>query len=255
MNPKREKTLEAFSKLLDIMDDLRAKCPWDMKQTFESLSLLTIEEVYELNDAIIEKDYKNISEEIGDLLLHMVFYAKLGEEIQAFDMASSLEAINKKLIDRHPHIYGDVIAEDEAAVKRNWEKLKMKEGRSSILEGVPKSLSSIVKAYRIQEKVKQVGFEWENIDQVWEKVEEERAELLQAVQERDQAHIEEEFGDLLFALINYARFAKIDPEAALQKTNRKFIQRFKYIETHAEKSLDEMSLEEMDVLWNRAKTL
>ncbi|MBP7478275.1 MAG: nucleoside triphosphate pyrophosphohydrolase [Chitinophagales bacterium] len=253
MNPKREKTLEAFSKLLDIMDDLRAKCPWDMKQTFESLSLLTIEEVYELNDAIIEKDYKNISEEIGDLLLHMVFYAKLGEEIQAFDMASSIEAINKKLIDRHPHIYGDVIAEDEAAVKRNWEKLKMKEGRSSILEGVPKSLSSIVKAYRIQEKVKQVGFEWENIDQVWDKVEEERAELLQAVQERDQAHIEEEFGDLLFALINYARFAKIDPEAALQKTNRKFIQRFKYIEEHAPKSLDEMSLEEMDALWNRAK--
>lgn len=253
MNPKREKTLEAFSKLLDIMDDLRAKCPWDMKQTFESLSLLTIEEVYELNDAIIEKDYKNISEEIGDLLLHMVFYAKLGEEIEAFDMASSLEAINKKLIDRHPHIYGDVIAEDEAAVKRNWEKLKMKEGRSSILEGVPKSLSSIVKAYRIQEKVKQVGFEWENIDQVWDKVEEERAELLQAVQERDQAHIEEEFGDLLFALINYARFAKIDPEAALQKTNRKFIQRFKYIEEHAPKSLDEMSLEEMDALWNRAK--
>ena len=255
MNPKREKTLEAFSKLLDIMDDLRAKCPWDMKQTFETLSLLTIEEVYELNDAIIEKDYKNISEEIGDLMLHMVFYAKLGEEIQAFDMASSLEAINKKLIDRHPHIYGDVIAEDEAAVKRNWEKLKMKEGRSSILEGVPKSLSSIVKAYRIQEKVKQVGFEWENIEQVWDKVEEERAELIQAVQERDQAHIEEEFGDLLFALINYARFAKIDPEAALQKTNRKFIQRFKYIEEHAPKSLDEMSLEEMDALWNRAKTV
>ena len=255
MNPKREKTLEAFSKLLDIMDDLRAKCPWDMKQTFETLSLLTIEEVYELNDAIIEKDYKNISEEIGDLMLHMVFYAKLGEEIQAFDMASSLEAINKKLIDRHPHIYGDVIAEDEAAVKRNWEKLKMKEGRSSILEGVPKSLSSIVKAYRIQEKVKQGGFEWENIDQVWDKVEEERAELMQAVQEKDQAHIEEEFGDLLFALINYARFAKIDPEAALQKTNRKFIQRFKYIEEHAPKSLDEMSLEEMDALWNRAKTV
>ena len=188
-------------------------------------------------------------------MLHMVFYAKLGEEIQAFDMASSLEAINKKLIDRHPHIYGDVIAEDEAAVKRNWEKLKMKEGRSSILEGVPKSLSSIVKAYRIQEKVKQVGFEWENIEQVWDKVEEERAELIQAVQERDQAHIEEEFGDLLFALINYARFAKIDPEAALQKTNRKFIQRFKYIEEHAPKSLDEMSLEEMDALWNRAKTV
>ena len=247
-------TQQSFAELLSIMNDLRAKCPWDMKQTFESLSLLSIEEMYELNDAILERDMKNIEEEIGDLFLHLVFYCKLGSEQKAFDVNSVLKKINKKLIDRHPHIYGDVVVNDESEVKKNWEKLKMKEGRKSLLEGVPKSLPAIVKAYRVQEKAKQVGFEWEHIEQVWDKVNEEKLELEEAIKSKDQIKINEEFGDLLFSLINFARYSKIDPEASLQATHRKFIKRFQYIEQNAEKSLEEMSLEEMDKLWNLAKT-
>ena len=245
--------LAAFKKLLDIMDDLREKCPWDQKQTLESLSLLTIEEVYELNDAIYEKNHPHIEEELGDLLLHIVFYAKIGHEKGSFDIASVIEKIVKKLVDRHPHIYGDLILKDEEEVKKNWEKLKLKEGRNSILEGVPKSLPAIAKAYRIQEKVKQVGFEWKHIDQVWDKVEEEINELKEAVQLNIGSKIDEEYGDLLFELINYARFLKIDPEASLQKTNKKFISRFQYIEKNAKTNLDAMELGELEALWQEAK--
>lgn len=247
--------LAAFKRLLDIMDDLRKKCPWDKKQTFESLSMLTIEEVYELTDAIEEKNLKNISEEVGDLFLHLVFYAKLGQESNAFDVTTILNQVCEKLIHRHPHIYGDVTVQDEDEVKRNWEQLKMKEGRKSLLSGVPKSLSAMIKAYRIQEKVKQVGFEWKHIDEVWEKVEEELQELRQAVDSKVGKKIDEEFGDLLFALINYARFLKLDPEASLQGTNKKFMKRFMYIEENAQKPLEEMSLEEMEMLWQKAKTI
>lgn len=249
-----EKKKEAFGRLLSIMNDLREKCPWDKKQTFQSLRNLTIEEVYELADAIIKEDPGDIKEEIGDVMLHMVFYAKIAEETGAFDIADALNSICEKLIARHPHIYGDVQVKDEAEVKANWEKLKLKEGKKSILEGVPQSLPAMIKAHRMQEKTKQVGFEWENKEQVWAKVNEEIVELQDAIKSNEpQNRIEEEFGDVLFALINYARYINVDPETALEKINGKFKSRFEYIELHAHKPLEEMTLEEMDLLWNEAK--
>ncbi|WP_235297186.1 nucleoside triphosphate pyrophosphohydrolase [Portibacter marinus] len=245
-----EEKLKAFSRLLNIMDDLREKCPWDRKQTLTSLRNLTIEETYELADAILNNDLDEVKEEIGDIMLHMVFYAKIADEKGAWDIADALNAVCEKLIHRHPHIYGDVKVRDEQEVKANWEKLKMKEGKKSVLSGVPQSLPAMVKAYRMQEKTKQVGFEWENSDQVWEKVEEEIQEFRQAKSVSDK---EEEFGDVLFSLINYARFEGIDPETALEKVNRKFKKRFEFIEKNASKPLENMTLEEMDELWVRAK--
>ncbi len=246
--------LDAFARLLNIMDDLREKCPWDRKQTLESLRNLTIEETYELADAILENDLQGVKEEIGDLMLHLVFYAKIAEEQQAFDIAEALHAICDKLIARHPHIYGDVKVNGEEDVKKNWEQLKLREGKKSVLQGVPNSLPAMIKAYRMQEKTAQVGFEWENAEQVWEKVEEEMAEFKETMTEKlSPAKREEEFGDVLFSLINYARFQHIDPETALEKVNLKFKKRFEYIEAKAEKELTEMSLAEMDALWNEAK--
>ncbi len=247
--------LKAFERLLNIMDDLREKCPWDKKQTLESLSLLTIEETYELVDAIQEKNMEELRGEIGDLMLHMVFYSKIASEKNAFDIKDVLNSVCDKLIHRHPHIYGDVVAEDEETVKKNWELLKLEEkGKKSILQGVPKGLPAIVKAYRIQEKVKQVGFEWEEIEDVWDKVEEELGELQLTIDDREgKERIADEFGDVMFALVNYARYLKIDPEAALEKTNKKFIRRFQYIEKHAKKDLQDLALDEMDLLWDEAK--
>jgi XTP/dITP diphosphohydrolase len=251
-----EHKLKAFGRLLKIMDELREQCPWDRKQTLQSLRNLTIEETYELADAILEEDMEEIKEEIGDILLHMVFYAKIADEKNAFDIADALHAVCDKLVKRHPHIYGDVKVRDEEDVKRNWEQLKLKEGKKSVLQGVPKSLPAMVKAYRMQEKTKQVGFEWENSEQVWEKVEEEMAEFKEAMQQDfSPEKKEEEFGDVLFSLINYARFIDIDPETALEKVNQKFKKRFEYIEAHADKDLNDMSLGEMDALWNKAKTV
>ncbi len=248
------KKLEAFSRLLTIMDELREQCPWDRKQTFQSLRNLTIEETYELADALLEEDLDEIKEEVGDVLLHMVFYAKIADEKGAFDIADALNAVCDKLVNRHPHIYGDVKVEDEEEVKRNWEQLKMKEGKKSVLSGVPKSLPAMVKAYRMQDKTKQVGFEWENAEQVWEKVEEEIQEYKEAViKQESYERREEEFGDVLFSMINYARFTGIDPETALEKVNRKFKKRFEYIEAKADRPLTDMSLEEMDALWEEAK--
>lgn len=249
--------LKAFERLLNIMDDLREKCPWDKKQTLESLSLLTIEETYELVDAIQEGDMGELKGEIGDLMLHLVFYSKIASEKKAFDITDVLNGVCDKLVHRHPHIYGDVVAEDEETVLKNWEMLKLQEkGKTSILQGVPKSLPSMVKAYRIQEKVKQVGFEWEDIEDVWDKVEEELGELQVTIDDRESSErIADEFGDVVFALINYARYLKIDPEAALESTNKKFMRRFKYIEEHATKPLTDLSLEEMDELWDEAKSL
>ena len=244
--------LDAFARLLSIMDDLREKCPWDKKQTLESLRNLTIEETYELADAILHNDLKGVKEELGDILLHLVFYAKIGDEKESFDIADAINAVCEKLIFRHPHIYGDVTVKDEAEVKANWEKLKLREGKKSILEGVPTSLPAMVKAYRMQEKTAQVGFEWENAEQVWAKVEEEIDELKESLT-MSKAAQEEEFGDVLFSLINYARFIKVDPETALERINLKFKRRFEYIETHAPKPLEDMSLMEMDALWNDAK--
>lgn len=252
MEPK----LEAFGRLLQIMDELREQCPWDRKQTMESLRNLTIEETYELADAILEKDLNGVKEEIGDLLLHMVFYAKIADEQQAWDIADALHAVCDKLIARHPHIYGDVSVENEEDVKRNWEQLKLKEGKGkrSVLGGVPKSLPAMVKAYRMQDKTKQVGFEWENSEQVWDKVVEEMTEFKETLdQEESPLRQEEEFGDLLFSLVNFARFKGIDPETALERVNQKFKKRFEYIEANANRELTEMSLEEMDALWNQAK--
>ncbi|WP_282783906.1 nucleoside triphosphate pyrophosphohydrolase [Phaeodactylibacter xiamenensis] len=246
--------LDAFARLLNIMDELREQCPWDRKQTFQSLRNLTIEETYELADAILNEDLPEIKEEIGDLLLHMVFYAKIADEQGAFDIADALNAVCEKLIKRHPHIYGDVQADDEETVKKNWEQLKLQEGKKSVLAGVPRSLPAMVKAYRMQEKTKQVGFEWENKAQVWDKVVEEMEEFREASEQGlSQEKKEEEFGDVLFSLINYARFEGIDPETALERVNQKFKQRFEYIEAHADRALTEMSLEEMDALWNEAK--
>lgn len=247
---------KSFMKLVSIMDDLREKCPWDKKQTMETLRPLTIEETYELTDAITEKDWKGIKEELGDILLHIIFYAKIGTEQQKFTLEDVLEGISEKLIRRHPHIYGDVSVNDDEDVKKNWEQIKMREGKKSVLSGVPASLPAVVKASRIQEKAKQVGFEWENKEDVWKKVEEEMEELQEAVNENDTEHIEEEFGDVMFSLINYARFLQIDAEGVLEKTNKKFISRFTLMEEEAlrqDKSLAEMSLAEMDALWNEIK--
>ena len=236
------------------MDELREKCPWDRKQTFQSLRNLTIEETYELADAISEGDIAGIKEEIGDLMLHTVFYAKIGEEQGAFHIGDALHAICDKLVQRHPHIYGDVQVENEEDVKRNWEQLKLREGKRSVLAGVPKSLPAMIKAYRMQEKTAQVGFEWEEAEQVWDKVQEEISEFKEALeQELPLEQREEEFGDILFSLINYARFQGIDPENALERVNQKFKRRFEYIEANAPKTLQEMSLPEMDALWEEAK--
>lgn len=255
MHSKKEK-LAAFGKLLDIMDDLREKCPWDQKQTMESLSYLTVEETYELTDAISEGNLEEVKKEIGDLMLHMVFYSKIGSEKQAFDIADVLNGICEKLIYRHPHIYGDVTVSSEAEVKANWEALKLKEGKKSVLEGVPKSLPALVKAIRIQEKAKGVGFDWDKPEDVWSKVREELQEFEQAMQNQNTEEAENEFGDLLFSLINFARFKNIHPETALEKTNKKFIKRFQYIEKKANsqnKNIQDLSLAEMDVFWNEAK--
>lgn len=251
--------LNAFADLLTIMDELRAKCPWDKKQTLESLRHLTIEETYELGDAILDNDLQEIKNELGDLLLHIVFYAKIGEEKKAFDIKDVIEGINKKLINRHPHIYGDVKVADDEEVKENWEKIKMKEGRKKVLAGVPRSLPAMVKAYRIQDKVRGVGFDWEKPHQVWDKVQEELNELKHEVENNGSAtRVEEEFGDLLFALINYARFIDVNPESALERTNKKFVRRFEYLEQKtqaAKKDMHRMSLDEMDVFWNEAKQM
>lgn len=254
----RKQQLEAFSRLLDIMNDLRKKCPWDKKQTFESLRTLTLEETYELADAIVDNDLEEVKKELGDLLLHIVFYSKLGAEIKAFDIADVANGICEKLISRHPHIYGNVQVENEEEVKQNWEKLKLKEGKKSVLQGVPKGLSSVIKAQRIQEKAAGVGFEWEQTEQVIDKVKEEWSEFEEEVQKGASSKMEEEFGDLLFSMINLSRFLKINPENALEATNKKFIKRFQFIEEQAQKkntSLADMSLEEMDQLWNAAKNL
>ena len=254
----REQKLQAFGRLLDIMDDLREKCPWDKKQTLESLRHLTIEETYELGDAILDNDLEEIKKELGDVLLHIVFYAKIGSETNTFDIGDVANSICDKLIDRHPHIYGDVVVADEEEVKQNWEKLKLKEGKKSVLEGVPKSLPALVKASRIQDKVKGVGFDWEEPYQVWDKVQEELNELQVEVQSGNQDKIEAEFGDVLFSMINYARFLKVNPEDALERTNKKFIKRFQYLESKASelgKPLADMTLAEMDVFWEEAKRL
>ncbi len=251
-----QQKIEAFGRLLTIMDELREQCPWDRKQTNETLRNLTIEETYELADAILSNDSAGVKEEIGDLMLHMVFYARIASEQGDWDVADALHAICDKLIARHPHIYGDVKVADEAEVKRNWEQLKLKEGKTSILAGVPSGLPAMVKAYRMQEKTKQVGFEWENTEQVWAKVEEEMGELRENIENKaPQADIEEEFGDVLFSLVNYARFIGVDPETALERVNRKFKTRFEHIEKKAPKPLKDMTLAEMDVLWEEAKTL
>lgn len=237
------------------MDTLREQCPWDRKQTLQSLRNLTIEETYELADAILDDNLSDIKEEIGDLMLHLVFYAKIADEKGAFHIGDALHAVCDKLIARHPHIYGDVQVKDEEEVKRNWEQLKLREGKKSVLQGVPRSLPAMIKAYRMQEKTKQVGFEWENSEQVWEKVEEEMAEFREAMQENlSPEKREEEFGDVIFSLINYARFQGIDPETALERVNTKFKKRFEYIEAHAPTDLRNMTLAEMDALWNEAKT-
>lgn len=252
-----DQRLVAFQRLLDIMDDLREKCPWDKKQTFETLRHLTIEETYELGDAILDNDLKELEGEIGDLFLHMVFYSKLGSEVGAFDVTSILNRICDKLVYRHPHIYGDTQAETEEEVKANWEKLKLKEGKKSVLEGVPKSLPSMVKAARIQEKVKGVGFDWENAEQVWEKVEEEILELKVEINSNSD-RVEDEFGDVLFSLINYARFLNVNPENALEKTNKKFISRFQKMEelaTRNGQTISDLSFTELDNYWNQAKKL
>ncbi|MCK0158725.1 nucleoside triphosphate pyrophosphohydrolase [Cellulophaga sp. F20128] len=255
MNSRKDQ-LQAIDRLLTIMEELRGQCPWDKKQTIQSLRHLTIEETYELGDAILDNDLQEVKKELGDLLLHIVFYAKIGSETDAFDIGDVANEICEKLIHRHPHIYGDVKVENEEEVKRNWEKLKLKEGKSSVLEGVPKSLPALVKASRIQDKVAGVGFDWEEPQQVFEKVQEELAELQVEVNSQNIDKIESEFGDVLFSMINYARFLKINPEDALERTNKKFIKRFQYLESKAKamgKSLEDMTLAEMDVFWEEAK--
>ncbi len=249
------KYTEAFARLLTIMDDLRAKCPWDKKQTIDSLRHLTLEETYELSDAILKGDLQEVKKELGDLMLHLVFYAKIASETQTFDIADVLHGICDKLITRHPHIYGDTQVTGEEEVKQNWEKIKLKEGNKSVLQGVPNSLPALLKAYRMQEKARGVGFDWENPAQVWEKVEEEMQEFQEAL-EISTERAEDEFGDLIFALINFARFKGINPETALERTNQKFIRRFQYLEQQAsasQKELSDMTLAEMDVFWNEAK--
>jgi MazG family protein len=260
---RRKEKVEAFDRLLTIMDELRENCPWDKKQTLESLRHLTIEETYELSDSILEGNLTEIKKELGDLMLHMVFYSRIASEKKAFDVADVLNSICDKLIERHPHIYGDVVANDEETVKANWEKIKLKTGNKSVLEGVPKTLPALVKAIRIQDKARGVGFDWEKKEQVWEKVEEEMQEFKKEFNaERNEPINREkamgEFGDLLFSLVNYARFIDIDPEEALERTNKKFIKRFQYLETASAKDgkkFGEMTLAEMDVYWNQAKSL
>lgn len=254
----RKQQLAAFDRLLTIMDELREGCPWDKKQTLQSLRHLTIEETYELGDAILDNDLDEVKKELGDLLLHIVFYARIGSETNSFDIADVANSICNKLIDRHPHIYGDLEVANASEVERNWEKLKLKEGKKSVLEGVPKGLPALVKASRIQDKVAGVGFDWEEPQQVFEKVQEELNELQHEIARNDQEKMESEFGDVLFSMINYARFLHVDPESALERTNKKFIKRFQYLESKAAtlgKSLADMSLAEMDVFWEEAKKL
>lgn len=254
----KELQLKAFERLLIIMDELREQCPWDKKQTLQTLRHLTIEETYELGDAILDNDLNEVKKELGDLLLHIVFYAKIGSETNDFDITDVCNEICDKLIHRHPHIYSDTVVKDEEEVKQNWEKLKLKEGKKSVLEGVPQSLPALVKASRIQDKVKGVGFDWEEPHQVWDKVQEELEELQVEVKSGNQDKIEAEFGDVLFSMINYARFLNVNPEDALERTNKKFIKRFQYLENKAQelgKPLMEMTLAEMDVFWDEAKKL
>ncbi|HEX2534963.1 MAG TPA: nucleoside triphosphate pyrophosphohydrolase [Chitinophagaceae bacterium] len=251
-----EDVKNAFARLVTIMDELREQCPWDRKQTFQTLRPMTLEETYELADALTENDLQGVREELGDLLLHIVFYARLGREQQAFTLQEVIEGVCRKLIDRHPHIYGDVTVENDEDVKRNWEKLKLKEGKKSVLSGVPKALPAMVKAMRLQEKSKQVGFEWKHTGEVWDKVQEEIGELKGAMEEADPEKIEDEFGDVLFSLVNFARFLQVDPENALERTNKKFIRRFTQMEEKAlatGKDLNSMTLEEMDAIWNSIK--
>ena len=255
---KRSQQLFAFERLLDIMDELREQCPWDRKQTFESLRHLTIEETYELGDAILDNDLQEIKKELGDLLLHIVFYAKIGSEQNAFDIGDVANEICDKLINRHPHIYGDTKVDDADQVIKNWESIKLKEGRNSVLGGVPKSLPALVKAFRIQEKAAGVGFEWDNAEDVLDKVKEEITEFNQEVEDQNLDKMEDEFGDVLFSLINYARYLKINPELALERTNKKFVKRFKYIEESAKnegKVINELTLDQMEVFWNKAKKI
>jgi MazG family protein len=262
-DPHRAEKLKAFDRLLTIMDELRENCPWDKKQTMETLRHLTIEETYELSDSILEGNLKEVKKELGDLMLHMVFYARIASEKKVFDIADVLNSICDKLIERHPHVYGDVVAKDEETVKANWEKIKLKTGNKSVLQGVPGSLPALVKAIRIQDKARGVGFDWEKKEQVWEKVEEEMQEFKKEfnVESNDNINKEKamaEFGDLLFSLVNYARFIDIDPEEALERTNKKFIKRFQYLESESAKDgkkLGEMTLAEMDRYWERAKSL
>ena len=262
-DPTREAKLQAFDRLLTIMDELRENCPWDKKQTLESLRHLTIEETYELSDAILESNLAEIKKELGDLMLHLVFYSRIASEVKAFDIADVLNSICDKLIERHPHVYGDVVANDEETVKNNWEKIKLKTGNKSVLEGVPKTLPALVKAIRIQDKARGVGFDWEKKEQVWEKVEEEMQEFKKEFNAESDESINSEkamaeFGDLLFSLVNYARFIKIDPEEALERTNKKFIKRFQYLESESSKAgkkIGDMTLAEMDVYWEKAKTI
>jgi XTP/dITP diphosphohydrolase len=250
------KNAAAFSRLVEIMDDLREKCPWDKKQTIQTLRQLTIEETYELADSITDNDWKGIKEELGDIMLHLVFYAKIGAEQNQFTLDEVINSVCEKLINRHPHIYSDTHVNDEEDVKKNWERLKLKEGKTSVLSGVPKSLPSMVKAMRLQEKAKQVGFEWDTKEQVWEKVEEEKRELFEAIGSGDISKIEDELGDVFFSLVNFARFLQVDAENALERTNKKFIDRFTRMEAEAlndGKHLHELNLEEMDGIWNRIK--
>lgn len=256
MNTNQTELANSFQRLVTIMDELREKCPWDRKQTIQTLRQMTIEETFELTDAITDSDWKGIREELGDLLLHIVFYARIGAEQDQFSLQEVIDGISDKLVARHPHIYGDVKVNDEEDVKKNWEKLKLKEGKTSVLSGVPRSLPATVKAMRLQEKAKQVGFEWDNKEQVWDKVEEEMQELKEAIGTGQQEKVEEEFGDLVFSLVNYARFLQVDAENALERTNKKFIHRFTQMEQQAikqGKDLAAMSLEEMDAIWNSIK--
>ena len=257
MNTRSEQ-LAAFDRLLTIMDELREQCPWDRKQTMQTLRHLTIEETYELGDAILDNDLEEVKKELGDILLHIVFYAKIGSETQDFDIADVAHGICDKLINRHPHIYGDVKVENEEQVKQNWENIKLKEGKKSVLEGVPNGLPSLVKTNRIQDKVAGVGFDWEKPEQVFEKLKEELGELQEEVEANDADKMESEFGDVLFSMVNYARFLKINPENALERTNKKFIKRFQYLEQKAKeagKTMSDMTLAEMDVFWEEAKQL
>ena len=250
--------LAAFKRLLNIMDDLRSKCPWDMKQTIDSLRYLTLEEVYELSDAIVEGNMQEIKKELGDIMLHLVFYSKIASETNSFDITDVLNGVCDKLIHRHPHIYGDIEVSDEIEVKANWEKLKLKEGKTSVLEGVPKSLPAMVKSMRIQEKARGVGFDWDDKHQVWDKVKEELMELKTEIDKGDEKKTNDEFGDFIFSLINYARFVNVNPENSLEKTNQKFIKRFQYMEKQIKskgQNLSDLTLKEMDVYWNEAKAI